>query len=65
MKRQRQPATVRSVEGGPRKAGPLEHLGCSEALRRTGGNKSQAADILGMKRTTLAAKMKALEATAV
>ena len=33
-----------------------------QALRRTGGNKSQAADMLGMKRTTLTAKLKVLEA---
>ncbi len=43
----------------------LERTLIEQALRRTGGNKSQAADILGMKRTTLTAKMKALEAAAV
>ena len=43
----------------------LERTLIEQALRRTGGNKSQAAGILGMKRTTLTAKMKALEATAV
>jgi DNA-binding NtrC family response regulator len=40
----------------------LERALIEQALRRTGGNKSQAADILGMKRTTLTAKMRALEA---
>ena len=40
----------------------LERALIDQALRRTGGNKSQAADILGMKRTTLTAKMRALEA---
>lgn len=40
----------------------LERTLIEQALRRTGGNKSQAADILGMKRTTLTAKMKVLEA---
>jgi DNA-binding NtrC family response regulator len=40
----------------------LEKTLIEQALRRTGGNKSQAADILGMKRTTLTAKMKVLEA---
>jgi DNA-binding NtrC family response regulator len=40
----------------------LERALIEQALRRPGGNKSQAADILGMKRTTLTAKMRALEA---
>ncbi|MBM3786264.1 MAG: sigma-54-dependent Fis family transcriptional regulator [Acidobacteria bacterium] len=40
----------------------LERTLIEQALRRTGGNKSQAADILGMKRTTLTARLKALEA---
>ena len=40
----------------------IERSLIEQALRRTGGNKSQAADILGMKRTTLTAKMRALEA---
>lgn len=40
----------------------LERTLIEQALRRTGGNKSQAADILKMKRTTLTAKMKVLEA---
>ena len=39
----------------------LERALIEQALRRTGGNKSQAADILGMKRTTLTAKMRVLE----
>ena len=43
----------------------LERTLIEQALRRTGGNKSQAADILGMKRTTLTAKMRALEAAAM
>ena len=42
----------------------LERTLIEQAMRRTGGNKSQAADILGMKRTTLTAKMKVLEAAA-
>jgi transcriptional regulator with PAS, ATPase and Fis domain len=42
----------------------LERTLIEQAMRRTGGNKSQAADILGMKRTTLTAKMRALEAAA-
>lgn len=40
----------------------LERTLIDQALRRTGGNKSQAADILGLKRTTLTAKMRVLEA---
>lgn len=40
----------------------LERSLIEQALRRTNGNKSQAADMLGMKRTTLTAKMKVLEA---
>jgi DNA-binding NtrC family response regulator len=34
----------------------------TQALTRVRGNKTAAADLLGLKRTTLAAKMKALEA---
>jgi DNA-binding NtrC family response regulator len=33
----------------------------SQALARTRGNKTAAANLLGMKRTTLAARMRALE----
>lgn len=40
----------------------LERALIEQALRRSGGNKSQAADILGMKRTTLTAKMRSLAA---
>ena len=36
----------------------------SQALRKAGGNKKAAADLLGLKRTTLAAKVKVLAATA-
>ena len=43
----------------------LERTLIEQALRRARGNKSHAADILGMKRTTLTAKMKVLEAAAV
>jgi DNA-binding NtrC family response regulator len=42
----------------------LERTLIEQAMRRSGGNKSQAADILGMKRTTLTAKMKVLGAAA-
>ena len=33
-----------------------------QALRKTGGNKKAAAEMLGLKRTTLAAKVRSLEA---
>ena len=36
----------------------------SKALRKSGGNKQAAADLLGLKRTTLAAKVKVLSTTA-
>jgi len=35
-----------------------------QALRKTGGNKQAAADMLGLKRTTLSAKVRSLEAAA-
>lgn len=42
----------------------LERTLIEQALRRAHGNKKQAADILGLKRTTLSAKLKSLEAAA-
>jgi DNA-binding NtrC family response regulator len=42
----------------------VEKLLLEEALRACGGNKAKAANILGMKRTTLLYKTKALEAVA-
>jgi transcriptional regulator with GAF, ATPase, and Fis domain len=42
----------------------VERLLLQEALRTCGGNKAKAANILGMKRTTLLYKTKALEAVA-
>ncbi len=42
----------------------LERELIDQALHRTQGNKKRAADILGLKRTTLAAKLKSLEAVA-
>ena len=42
----------------------IERALIEQALRRTHGNKKQAADMLRLKRTTLAAKLKSLEATA-
>jgi len=40
--------------------GRIEMQLLEEALRRTGGNKTQAADMLRLKRTTLAAKLRSL-----
>jgi DNA-binding NtrC family response regulator len=44
--------------------GQIERQILGEALRRTNGNKTAAAEMLGLKRTTLAAKLKSLEAVA-
>jgi two-component system response regulator AtoC len=44
--------------------GRVEKMLLQEALRACGGNKAKAANILGMKRTTLLYKTKALEAIA-
>lgn len=42
--------------------GSIERRILEEALRKTGGNKSAAAEMLGLKRTTLAAKLRSLAA---
>jgi DNA-binding NtrC family response regulator len=44
--------------------GSIERQIIVEALRKAGGNKTAAAGMLGLKRTTLAAKLKSLEAAA-
>ena len=44
--------------------GRIERQILGEALRRTNGNKTAAAEMLGLKRTTLAAKLKTFEAVA-
>jgi DNA-binding NtrC family response regulator len=44
--------------------GGIEREILREALRKAGGNKTAAASMLGLKRTTLAAKLKSLEAGA-
>lgn len=52
-------------EGGldfERTVGRLERALIEQALRHTGGNKKQAADMLRLKRTTLTAKLKSLAA---
>jgi DNA-binding NtrC family response regulator len=43
----------------------IERSILDQALQRTGGNKKQAAQMLRLKRTTLSAKLKSLEAVAV
>ena len=47
-----------------RTVGRIERQLLEEALKKTGGNKTAAAGMLGLKRTTLAAKLKSLEAVA-
>jgi DNA-binding NtrC family response regulator len=42
----------------------IERSILEQALRKTGGNKKAAADMLRLKRTTLAAKMRSLESVA-
>jgi DNA-binding NtrC family response regulator len=44
--------------------GRIERQILEEALRKAHGNKTAAAEMLGLKRTTLAAKLKSLEAVA-
>lgn len=44
--------------------GRIERQILEEALKKSGGNKTAAAEMLGLKRTTLAAKLKSLEAVA-
>jgi len=44
-----------------RTIGEIERQILEDALRKTGGNKSAAASMLGLKRTTLAAKLRSLE----
>ena len=44
-----------------RTVGEIERDILQQALTKTNGNKKQAAEMLGLKRTTLAAKLKSLE----
>jgi transcriptional regulator with GAF, ATPase, and Fis domain len=60
-------ATVSLPEAGldfEQTIGSFERQILEQALRRAGGNKTAAAGMLGLKRTTLAAKLKSLEAVA-
>ncbi len=45
-----------------RTVGRIERAILEQAMQKTGGNKKQAADMLGLKRTTFAAKLKSLSA---
>jgi DNA-binding NtrC family response regulator len=45
--------------------GSIERQILEQAMRKTGGNKTAAAEMLGLKRTTLSAKLKSLEAAAM
>jgi len=45
-----------------RTVGRIERAILEQAMRKTGGNKKQAAEMLGLKRTTFAAKLKSLGA---
>lgn len=47
-----------------RTVGAIERNILEQAMRRAGGNKTAAAEMLGLKRTTLAAKLRSLEAVA-
>lgn len=47
-----------------RTVGQIERQILDQALRKTNGNKKQAAEMLGLKRTTLTAKLKSLDALA-
>jgi transcriptional regulator with GAF, ATPase, and Fis domain len=47
-----------------RAVGGIERRILEQAMLRSGGNKTAAAEMLGLKRTTLAAKLKSLEASA-
>lgn len=66
------PATVTEVFEMPetgldfeRTVGSIERQILEEAMKKTNGNKTAAAEMLGLKRTTLAAKLRSLEAGAM
>ena len=51
-------AAPSAAEGGSQKLGDIEREALIDALRRTGGNKKRAAELLGIHRPTLYAKLK-------
>jgi len=58
------PASAIHTNDFEQTVGRIERQILEEALRKAGGNKTAAAEMLGLKRTTLAAKLKSLEAVA-
>jgi DNA-binding NtrC family response regulator len=58
------PTTTIATNDFEQTVGRIERQILEEALRKAGGNKTAAAEMLGLKRTTLAAKLKSLEAVA-
>lgn len=58
------PASAIHTNNFEQTVGRIERQILEEALRKAGGNKTAAAEMLGLKRTTLAAKLKSLEAVA-
>jgi DNA-binding NtrC family response regulator len=58
------PASAIATNDFEQTVGRIERQILEEALKKAGGNKTAAAEMLGLKRTTLAAKLKSLEAVA-
>ncbi|HTB16186.1 MAG TPA: sigma-54 dependent transcriptional regulator [Bryobacteraceae bacterium] len=58
------PAAVIATNDFEQTVGRIERQILEEALKKANGNKTVAAEMLGLKRTTLAAKLKSLEAVA-
>jgi DNA-binding NtrC family response regulator len=58
------PASPIATNDFEQTVGRIERQILEEALKKAGGNKTAAAGMLGLKRTTLAAKLKSLEAVA-
>ena len=58
------PTTAIATTDFEQTVGRIERQILEEALRKSHGNKTAAAEMLGLKRTTLAAKLKSLEAVA-
>jgi DNA-binding NtrC family response regulator len=58
------PATGITTNDFEQTVGRIERQLLEDALRKANGNKTVAAEMLGLKRTTLAAKLKSLEAVA-
>ena len=59
-----EPAPLDGMLDFERRVGTIERNLLEEAMRRAGGNKTVAAGMLGLKRTTFAAKLRTLEASA-